>query len=288
MSNSKLIVGSKSGQLCNRLFTFSHLIVNAVKYGYQLYNPNFDEYCSYFQSNSKNDFGGYPISVEGSKFDFFRRSEPADDVPIWAKSLYISPFHKILATAEQYDLRSDTFTKILATNKTIITYGSLFTDDDGFKEYAALLKKFFEPVEQHSKRVTEVIESCRKRKNKLVGIHIRRGDYKSYAGGQFYYDDSVYLSKMQQIKELLNKQGQDVSFIVCSNEPNKDRFKGMGIVPSTGHFIEDLYSLAKCDYLMGSPSTYSMWASFYGNVPLLQIREATQKVCLSNFRVIYG
>jgi hypothetical protein len=34
-----------------------------------------------------------------------------------------------------------------------------------------------------------------------------------------------------------------------------------------GHFIEDLYALASCDYIIGPPSTFSQWASFYGNVP---------------------
>ena len=288
MSNVKLVIGTKSGKLCNRLFAFSHFIANAIEYGYELYNPNFDEYCSYFKSTSRDDFGDYPITVKDKKFNFFRRLKPTSSMPIWAKFLDLSPFYKILATKEKYDLRSDAFTKLLESNKNIIIYGWKFRDYDGFNKHAALLKKFFEPVEEYSRKVAEVIASCRKRKSTLVGIHIRRGDYKLFVGGRYYYDDSVYFSKMQQMKELLNKQGQDVSFLVCSNEPHRSRFKGMETFLSTGHFIEDLYSLAECDYLIGPPSTYSMWASFYGNVPLLMIKEPTQNMCLSDFRVIKG
>ena len=34
------------------------------------------------------------------------------------------------------------------------------------------------------------------------------------------------------------------------------------------HFITDLYCMASCDGIIGPPSTFSQWASFYGKVPL--------------------
>ncbi|MFN5837557.1 MAG: hypothetical protein ACK47J_12755, partial [Pseudanabaena sp.] len=50
--------------------------------------------------------------------------------------------------------------------------------------------------------------------------------------------------------------------------------------------IEDLYSMAKCDYLIGPPSTYSMWASFYGMVPLLHIYDKHQIINLKDFLIV--
>jgi Glycosyl transferase family 11 len=286
MGNLKLVIGSKSGQMCNRLFAFSHFIANAIEYGYELHNPNFDDYCSYFKSTARDDFGSYPITVRDNEFSFFRRRKPADRIPVWANCLYLSPYHKVLASEEEYDLRGDNFSKLLDSNRIIVAYGWLFRDYYGFNKYAALLKKFFEPVEEYSERVAELIAPCRKRGSILVGVHIRRGDYKFFAGGRYYYDDSVYCSKMKQMKNLLNEQGKDVSFLICSNEENRGKFNGMDTFPGTGHFVEDLYSLSECDYLIGPPSTYSMWASFYGNVPLLHIKESAQNICLSDFSVI--
>ena len=288
MSNSKLIIGSKSGQLCNRLFAFSHFIVNAVENNYELYNPNFDEYCDYFKGTSTNNFDNYLIVLKNSKFNYLKRKNPTDDIPIWANVLYLSPFHKILTSRAEYNLDSNNFTEILDYNKLIIVYGWLFRDHRCFKKYASLLKKFFEPVKEHSEKVAEVIASCREKRTTLVGIHIRRGDYKSFAEGQYYYDDSVYLSKMRQIKNILNMQGQDVTFLICSNEPVGNSFNSMNFVLSTGHFIEDLYSLAQCDYLIGPPSTYSMWASFYGDTPLFQIKDQSHQVCLNSFQISNG
>ena len=37
---------------------------------------------------------------------------------------------------------------------------------------------------------------------------------------------------------------------------------------SSGVAVEDLYALAGCDLLIGPPSTFTQWASFYGKVPL--------------------
>jgi hypothetical protein len=65
-----------------------------------------------------------------------------------------------------------------------------------------------------------------------------------------------------------------VAFLICSDEnyhAETEVFAGLPVYFGTGHMIEDLYSLAQCDYLIGPPSTYSMWASFYGRVPMCQL-----------------
>ena len=47
--------------------------------------------------------------------------------------------------------------------------------------------------------------------------------------------------------------------------------------------IEDLYALSICDYILGPPSTFSMWASFYGGVPLRFIKHSNDKIFLREF-----
>lgn len=284
----KVIIGSKTGQLCNRLFAFSHFIVNAIDYGYDLHNPNFDEYCSYFQATAKNCFGKYPITIKDESLNYLRRRKIGDRVPLGAYRFYFSSNHRLLVSRKLYDLRSPQFRELLKTNKVIVTYGWLFRDYEGFKQHSPLLKRFFEPIEEHSQKVKALIESIQQPNKVLVGVHIRRGDYQSFAKGQYYYDDAVYSSKMLQIKKILNEQGKEVFFLLCSNEPINHPFKGMEVHLGTGHLIEDLYSLAACDYLIGPPSTYSSWASFYGNVPLLHIKSPEQVISLADFEISQG
>jgi hypothetical protein len=63
-------------------------------------------------------------------------------------------------------------------------------------------------------------------------------------------------------------------------------FAGLNVTFGTGDLIEDMYAFASCDYLIGAPSTFTMWASFYGKVPLNVIRSPDQTQKLTDFVVL--
>jgi hypothetical protein len=44
-------------------------------------------------------------------------------------------------------------------------------------------------------------------------------------------------------------------------------------------------ALAKCDYIFGPLSTFSMWASFYGNHPMLSLDRGNQRIERDHFQV---
>jgi len=107
--------------------------------------------------------------------------------------------------------------------------------------------------------------------------------------GIYYYDDGVYYEKMVQLKGHFRESGKRVSFLLCSNEEiNKNNFEGLDITLGLNHPVEDLYSLSRCDYIIGPPSTYSMWASFYGKVPALAIMSPEQAIDVKCFTVVSG
>ena len=41
------------------------------------------------------------------------------------------------------------------------------------------------------------------------------------------------------------------------------------------------------DYILGPPGTFSQWASFYGEKPLLHLFDSNDSVALEKFRVSY-
>jgi hypothetical protein len=47
----------------------------------------------------------------------------------------------------------------------------------------------------------------------------------------------------------------------------------------------DLHALARCDYIFGPQSTFTQWASFYGNKPLLLLKDADDRLERAKFRV---
>jgi hypothetical protein len=60
---------------------------------------------------------------------------------------------------------------------------------------------------------------------------------------------------------------------------NLDLFpKNSTIMSDKRHFITDMYVLAACDAILGPPSTFSIWASYYGRVPLMQLEHRDQQV----------
>jgi hypothetical protein len=45
----------------------------------------------------------------------------------------------------------------------------------------------------------------------------------------------------------------------------------------------DLYALAGCDWILGPLSTFSQWAAFFGNKPLLFLHSQNDSVKLNRF-----
>lgn len=110
-----------------------------------------------------------------------------------------------------------------------------------------------------------------------IGIHIRRGDYKEFLCGRYYYS----IDKWAKYIDFLNSQFDDkqVRFLICSNEQDIGNkiaellpyINIITIADTDG--LTDLYALSICDYILGVPSSYSQWASFVGDVPLYLITD---------------
>src|SRR5262245_49584028 len=101
------------------------------------------------------------------------------------------------------------------------------------------------PRQAHLQRIDELESRLRATCDVLVGVHIRRGDYRHFMGGKWYYELGVFL-------ELMSK----IPFLICSDEPLASVASKFNAHFGPNHVIEDMYLLARCDYLIGPPSTY--------------------------------
>jgi Glycosyl transferase family 11 len=147
------------------------------------------------------------------------------------------------------------------------------------EKHADYLRKRFQPNHQYQSQVTSFLSTLRKDFDVLVGLHIRRGDYSRYRNGQWYFTNAQYHRWMQQV--VAQFPHQKLCFVLASNEDiDLTQFQPLRVYKAPGHFITDMYSLAGCDLIMGSPSTFSGWASFMGKVPIYFLQDATQAVQL--------
>lgn len=152
------------------------------------------------------------------------------------------------------------------------------------KEQKNRIRFLFSPVQSVVNKVNETLNGF---DGITVGVHVRRGDYKSYLGGRYYFSDDVYLSFIKKLNYIFSTNNKKVRFLICSNESfgyshgNIDIFS---IKEADG--ITDLYALSKCDYIIGPPSSYSQWASFVGDVPLCILLSDNMDFDISSFSKI--
>jgi len=112
--------------------------------------------------------------------------------------------------------------------------------------------------------------------NIIVGIHIRRGDYKTWKNGKYYYENVVYENCIGQVKKLLSEKFEkEISFIIFSNESSQLSIENLTY--STNEWFIDQRLMMECNFLIGPPSTFTSWASYIGETPLLHIESKSIK-----------
>ncbi|MBD2338953.1 alpha-1,2-fucosyltransferase [Calothrix sp. FACHB-156] len=285
-----IIVSQKTGQLANRLFLFSHLIANSVKYKYTLFNPTFDDYSSFFEATDTNYFYGYPIHLQPTSIPGFYLINRIFKKLIKEK-LELGCFQYINLSWEKSLNISNTSFLEAAQKKIVVINGYAFRDFVAFQEKSDLIRDIFKPKKSIISNVEKTLKSLRIKGDVIIGIHIRRKDYKTYSNGVYYFDDDVYLTYIKKLDNIFNNLNKKVSFLICSDDINSidtKRFESLNIYFSRNSAIEDLYILSRCDYLIGPPSSFTGWASFYGKVPLKHFSSQDEEINLNQFSLYPG
>ena len=146
---------------------------------------------------------------------------------------------------------------------------------NSFIKESGFIRSIILPEQKSRDMAENRISQLRQSFDKIIAVHIRRGDYKEFLRGRFYFEDDIYLKKIRDTQKLLYTA--NVCFAVFSNEKiNLKNFEGIDIsFKNTNTAIGDMWGISLCDYILGPLSTFSMWASFWHNVPLLFIEKNT-------------
>lgn len=146
-----------------------------------------------------------------------------------------------------------------------------YLDLESLYKHKDVIRKIFKPRSQYLEEGKYKINEIRNTYGNatIVGVHIRRKDYKDFLGGLYYFDLEVYRKRMEEMSWIINK---DIIFLAFSDESiNKDLLikedSSYRLLFSGNSATVDLVMMSLCDYIIGPPSTFSGWASFWGNVP---------------------
>ncbi len=277
-----IIIARNYGQLGNRLFLYGHLIAAAEEYGVELANPSFVEYASLFPATASNLWCRYPnFPTENTAPPIWQRKTLAKAIHLGTKALSVTglrhyPFHVIRIRGEEScDLAGEEFASAARGQRHVLASGWLFRSEHLFQKHASVVRRHFALPETNRSSVDRLIAQLRKEADIVVGIHIRHGDYATFMDGRYFYSLEQYAATMRRIVDQL--PNQRVKFLVCSNATCVPGvFDGLEVTQGTGHITEDMYALAETDMMFGPPSTYTGWASFYGERPVTFLETADQ------------
>ena len=287
-----IIVANKSGQLANRLFLFGHLIAFALENRGTIVNPTLEEYADFFPATRRDLLCKYPPPVAPLPAGAAARRKAFDLMVLWRNRIITRkplPQHigfMEVSSDEVCHLDRETFQR-MARKKLLLLAGWNYRSYAAFDKHADTIRRIFQPTDAIKANVSRLLAEARRDGDVLIGIHIRRGDYKEHRGGRFYFDWTQYADAMRSAEVLF--AGRSVRFLLCSNVPvETEAFAEFRFTLGSGHIAEDLSAFVGCDYLLGPPSTYTMWASFMGQVPLYQMFEADAAFSLADFRCSGG
>lgn len=282
-----VIIVSKEGQLANRIFHASSFIVNAKENHYRVCHLFFDDYYQFFSESlkSKKDL----ISFLGKRKTWLISG--IQNVVTFLIRVLLKlkitrlPFIEIIdyrgyeQDKPAFDLNNQDFIR-KAKSKLVFVYGWLFRDRVNEKKYRQLLIDIWQPNKNYVTNINNYWKRYKTNCDVLIGVHMRGGDYKKFEGGKWYYEPHQYYDKMKELARLDVFTGKKIGYVICTNERNVSFMNTDDFVVfhEERHFIEDLFLLSKCDYIIGPPSTFSGLASFYGQTPLYTITDINKQV----------
>ena len=283
-----VLVARPEGQLGNRVFQAAAFQAAAWEMGFAVLNPALGQYAEFFPALAEDFFcrPGQGLAMARWRLLFCRTLDTLTSRPlhpVWATGgcavLDIAASHD--GSEEDYDLCGEEFQRILSQHRLVVAKGWKFRAHAALKSRRDEVVRLFTPHSGIRAEVERHIARARSGCDILVGLHVRRGDYANWLGGKFFYGLDAYADWLKAANALWS--GKKVGFLVCSNETVDDLLRLPGVSAGPGAAITDLYALAACDFLIGPPSTFTLWASYYGGAPLHMLMEEDQTLHLEGF-----
>lgn len=152
-------------------------------------------------------------------------------------------------------------------NEVLYFDGWLFRNPEGIKKYRDQIIHYFSPRRSIHDKVESVITPLRKQFAYIIGVHIRQGDYTTFKGGHYSLKTSRVFGVLKEYLKENERQSEETIFIVASNgDININDFPGLNIILAQGTAVEDLFTLAATDIIIGSDSSYGNLAAYFGNI----------------------
>jgi hypothetical protein len=143
-------------------------------------------------------------------------------------------------------------------------------------KHLSTIRTHLTPGEEHLSVAHSFITPLREKHDKLVGVLIRQGDYRTWNDGKYFFESSRYKELMEAYAAKF--PSQDVGFVIASDEQQDeevfadDSFTfATGEAVGPGHYVENFAELSLCDEVLTPPSTFSVFAAILGESPVIPL-----------------
>ncbi len=246
----------------NRLLQTVHLEAFCMEHGLKFYNPSFWRMK-----------GLYGIKGKSS------------DALIWSILCTLNKIRVLPKIKFNQGGKQQEYEQILLRKKLVFVHGWRFRNLELTEKFQkelvgkySILPELFDANELYK----DVLKIDRSAYN-LVGVHVRRGDYRTWKNGIYYFEDAVYQMYMDNLNAELSKAtGKQTLFIVFSNETLQIQ-PSDSVILSKNPWYVDQKIMSLCDFLIGPPSTFTLWASYLGDARYYQITDDSGEIKLEQF-----
>lgn len=132
------------------------------------------------------------------------------------------------------------------------------------------------------------ISTIERQTTAVIGVHVRRGDYKTWNGGKYFFPDEVYQKYMLALAaQIQDHEQRNCFFMIFSNEVTSFTESKTIRVSQNPWYLDHLL-MSKCDYLIGPPSTFTLWASYMGKTKFFHIKNTSGQIAMDQFKYCIG
>lgn len=251
-------------QMCNNLLQYAHVYAWGREHGRKVISMRFSYKYQYFHicHTSLTGFGWY----------LFAKYMSAIGLLPTASFKYADCDH---AALECKMLRHR---HIVVSGWNVRFYDLFLKYRQEICDLFTLDSKYTEPVKEKMNKAETV--QCAMVNGLRLGVHIRRGDYAQWGDGKYYYADEVYAAHINRFAQMHPEAA--VHVYLSTNDAGVTAEKFQTLCPQVhihhlqGSAPEDLFMLSECDYLIGPPSTFSLVAAMYRDLPLYRMDTADE------------
>lgn len=285
-------IGDEFGQLGNRLVRAAHVLAFCREQNFAFLDLPFAPYARYL-TNSASSLAlcsprvPIPPAIAARLHRRLAHHGPRlacgiTRVPVLA-SLRHQLVHEItLPPSDRLDLSQSDLAHEFRKYRIVILKGWYFRCYSLVQTHRDWLREFLRPNVSPSDSICQAVRNARAAGNMVIGMHIRAGDYRTWRGGRYFFPPDFYLKQMHLAAREF--QGQNVTFLICSNEPiDQSLLNGFDCIMATGDIVSDLAALSQCDLIFGPPSTYSLWAAFLGQAGLWHVTSPDETLSIDRF-----